>query len=104
YLPRLKSSNTSTKRSPSFRSAKQCLYQHAFDILTQPLLNYQHCGFDLQRDNISLWCFSFISILLGDLLENAALTLTYNTINCIFTLQLFQTGCTISIWAFSTTK
>ncbi len=82
YLPRLKSSNTSTKRSPSFRSAKQCLYQHAFDILTQPLLNYQHCGFDLQRDDISLWCFSFISILLGDLPENAALTLTYNSINC----------------------
>src|SRR5436305_349459 len=52
------------------------------DISTQPLLNYQHCGFDLQRDNISLWCFSFISILLGDLPENAALTLTYNSINC----------------------
>src|SRR5205085_11702865 len=53
YLPQLKSSNTSTKRSPSFRSAKQCLYQHAFDILTQPLINYQHCVFDLHINDIA---------------------------------------------------
>lgn len=82
YLPRLKSSNTSKKRSHDFQSAKQHLYQYAFDILTWPLLDYQHCGFDLQRDYVSLWCFSFISILLNDLPENAALTLTYNSTNC----------------------
>jgi len=91
YLPRLKSSNTSTKRSPSFRSAKQCLYQHAFDILTQPLLDYQHCGFDLQTDNVSLWCFPFISVLLGDLPENAVLTLTYNSINCKYPCHQYLT-------------
>ncbi len=82
YLPCLKSSNTSKKRSPSFQSAKQHLYQYALDILTRPLLDYQHRGFDLQTDNVSLWCFPFISVLLGDLPENAALTLTYNSINC----------------------
>ena len=46
------------------------------------MLDYQHHGFDLQTDNISLWCFPFISVLLSDLPENAALTLTYNSINC----------------------
>jgi hypothetical protein len=46
------------------------------------LLDYQRDGFDLERDDVSLWCFPFISILLGDLPENAALTLTYNSINC----------------------
>ena len=82
YLLRLNTKNISQKNSPSFKSAKQYLYQYSLDILTRPLLNYQYHGFDLQMDNNSLWCYPFISVLLGDLPENAALTLTYNSINC----------------------
>lgn len=82
YLPSLKAQTISQKRSSSFRAAKQHLYQYAFDILTRPLLNYQNNGFDLQTNNNVLWCYPFISIMLGDLPENAALTLTFNSVNC----------------------
>jgi hypothetical protein len=82
YLPILKAKDISQKRSKSFQLAKHALYQYALDILTRPLLDYQLSGFDLQSNNGELWCFPFISVMLGDLPENAALTLTYNSVNC----------------------
>ena len=82
YLPILKAKTISQKRSSSFRVAKHHLYQYAFDILTWPLLNYQNNGFDIKTNNNVLWCYPFISIMLGDLPENAALTSTFNAINC----------------------
>ncbi|RIA87364.1 hypothetical protein C1645_827894 [Glomus cerebriforme] len=38
-------------------------------------------GFDLQTNNEVLWYFSYISILLGDLPENATQTLIYSSVN-----------------------
>src|SRR6266487_131184 len=46
------------------------------------LLDYQKDGFDLQTDDGDLWCYPFLSALLGDLPEDAALTLTFNSANC----------------------
>ena len=46
------------------------------------MLDYNNNGFDLQTDNDELWCYPFISVMLGDLPENAALTLIYNSSNC----------------------
>ena len=46
------------------------------------MLDYTNDGFDLQTDNGELWCYPFISIMLGDFPENAALTLTFNSANC----------------------
>ena len=43
-----------------------------------PLLPYKDKSFDLQTNNGELWCFPFISTLLGDLPENATQTLTYS--------------------------
>src|SRR2546423_10495924 len=62
--------------------AKRALYQHSLNILTQPILDYNNNGFNLQTDNGELWCYPFISVMLGDLPENAALTLTFNSANC----------------------
>jgi len=82
YLPQLKAKTLSEKRTESFHSAKHALYQYSLDILTRPLLDYRNDGFDLKTNNGQLWCFPFISVMLGDLPENAAVTLTYNSVNC----------------------
>jgi hypothetical protein len=82
YLPILKAKTISQKKTKSFQLAKRTLYQYALDILTRPLLDYKNNGFDLKTDNGELWCYPFISVMLGDLPENAALTLTYNSVNC----------------------
>jgi hypothetical protein len=82
YLPQLKGETISQKRSKSFKLAKHALYQHALDILTRPLLDYKDNGFDVRTDNAVLWCYPFISVLLGDLPENAAMTLTFNSVKC----------------------
>ena len=82
YLPRLNATTISQKRSKSFQLAKRVLYQYALDILTRPLLDYKNDGFNLQTDRVELWCYPFISVMLGDLPENAAVTLTYNSVNC----------------------
>ena len=50
--------------------------------MIRPLLDYKENGFDLQTDNDVLWCYPFIFALLGDLPENAAMTLTFNSVNC----------------------
>ena len=82
YLPQLKAKNITQKRSKSFQFAKRSLYQHALDILIRPLLDYEDNGFDLQTDIGVLWCYPFISVMLGDFPENAATTLTFNSANC----------------------
>ena len=82
YLPQLKAKTISQKRSKSFRLIKRILYQHSLDVLVRPLLDYQNDGFDLTTDNDVLWCYPFISVMLGDLPENAAMTLTFNSANC----------------------
>jgi len=82
YLPILKAKTISQKRSKGYKLAKRALYQHALDMLIRPLLDYTNDGFDLKTDNGELWCYPFISVMLGDLPENAALTLTFNSANC----------------------
>src|SRR5204863_7014334 len=82
YLPQLKAKTISQKKTKSFQTAKRALYQHFLNILTQPILDYNNNGFNLQTDNNELWCYPFISVMLGDLPENAAVTLTFNSINC----------------------
>ena len=62
--------------------AKRALYQYALDILIRLLLDYQNDGFDLKTDDNELWCYPFISVMLGDLPENAAVTLMFNSVNC----------------------
>ena len=75
YLPQLKAKTLSEKRTESFHSAKHALYQYSLNILTRPLLDYRNDGFDLKTNNGQLWYFPYIS-------ENAAVTLTYNSVNC----------------------
>jgi hypothetical protein len=78
YLPILKAKTNSEKKSKNFLMAKKALFHYAFDIMMRPLLPYKDVGFDLQTNNGQLWCFPYISTLLGDLPENATQTLTYS--------------------------
>jgi len=78
YLPKLKLTNQSQKKSKSFQSAKLHLYQHHAHLL----LEYRESRFDLYIDNGLLWCFPFISEIFGDLPEHATLTLTFNFARC----------------------
>jgi hypothetical protein len=82
YLPQLRAKSISQKRSKSYKLAKSTLFQYALDILMRPLLDYKNNGFDLQTGDRELWCYPFISVMLGDLPENAAVTLTFNSVNC----------------------
>lgn len=82
YLPILKSKSISQKKSKGYRLAKRILFQYTLNILIRPLLDYKDDGFDLQTDDNELWCYPFISVMLGDLPENAAVTLTFNSTNC----------------------
>src|SRR5438045_1239785 len=82
YLPQLKAKTISQKKTKSFQMAKRALYQHSLNILIQPILDYNNNGFNLQTDNNELWCYPFISVMLRDLPENAAVTLTFNFVNC----------------------
>ena len=82
YLSQLKAKTISQKKSTNFKLAKHALYQHSLNILTRPILDYNANGFNLQTDNTELWCYPFISVMLGDLPENAAVTLTFNSVNC----------------------
>jgi len=84
YLPQLKA-KIIQRKSASFQLAKRALYQYALNMLTRSILDYNTDGIDLQTDTNSelvLWCYPFISVMLGDLPENAAVTLTYNSVNC----------------------
>lgn len=82
YLPIIKAETNSEKRSKGFLMAKKALFHHAFDIMMRPLLQYKDNGFDLQTNDGDLWCFPYMTVLLGDLPENATQTLIYSSVNC----------------------
>ena len=75
YLPKI----DNQKKQADFTQAKHHLFHRSMKILIDPI---RLGGFDLHTDNGILWCHPFLSILLGDLPEHHAITLTYNSANC----------------------
>ena len=67
------------KKQTDFSLAKHQLFHHSMKILIEPIMSGD---FDLHTDNGILWCYPFLSILLGDLPKHHAITLTYNSANC----------------------
>ena len=62
---------------------KKILYQHCFDIITQPIYKcLESNGLNIKTDTQIIWAFPFLSEFIGDLPEDAALTLTYNSSTC----------------------
>ncbi|PKY31875.1 hypothetical protein RhiirB3_449695 [Rhizophagus irregularis] len=82
FLPKLKQIHNRKDNKKSFASAKRMLYQHCFDIMTKPIYEKLESGLDIVTDNQIIWAFPFLSEFIGDLPEDAALTLTYNSSIC----------------------
>jgi hypothetical protein len=83
FLPKLKSLHNRKDNKTSFAAAKRILYQHCFDIMTQPIYeNLERNGLNIKTDTQVIWVFPFLSEFIGDLPEDAALTLTYNSARC----------------------
>jgi len=70
------------KKMPNFTLSKYQLFHHSMKILTEPIRSISIGGLELRTDNGLLWCYPFLSELLGDLPEHSAMTLTYNSANC----------------------
>lgn len=79
-LPKLKLHHNRKNNKANFIYAKRILYQHCFDIMTEPI--FKSNGLDIKMNNQIIWAFPFLSEFIGDLLEDAALTLTYNSSRC----------------------
>ncbi|CAB4437322.1 unnamed protein product [Rhizophagus irregularis] len=63
--------------------AKHQLFQRSMNILViEPIMSVMSDGLDLRTDDGILWCYPFLSVLLGDLPEHHAIMLTYNSFNC----------------------
>jgi hypothetical protein len=81
YLPRIKATNEH-KKQKDFSMAKHHLFQRSMEVLIEPIRSGSIGGIDLRTDNGILWCYPFLSELLGDIPEHHAMTLTFNSANC----------------------
>ena len=80
FLPKLKPLQNDKK---DCASVKRILYQHCFDIITKPIYEcLESNGLNIKTDTQVIWAFPFLSDFIGDLPEDAALTLTYNSSRC----------------------
>ena len=75
YLPKIDDKN----KQADFVLAKHHLFHRSMNILLKPIISG---GLDFHTDDGILWCYPFLSILLGDLPEHHTITLTYNSANC----------------------
>ncbi|PKY60677.1 hypothetical protein RhiirA4_431298 [Rhizophagus irregularis] len=78
YLPRIKETNKFKKRKDC-SMVKHYLFQCSLEVLIEPI---RSGSFDLRTDNGIIWCYPFLSELLGDMPEHHSLTLTYSSLNC----------------------
>ncbi|EXX55613.1 hypothetical protein RirG_223860 [Rhizophagus irregularis DAOM 197198w] len=78
YLPRIKETNE-FKKWKDCSMVKHYLFQRSLEVLIEPI---RSGSFDLRTDNGIIWCYPFLSELLGDMPEHHSLTLTYSSPNC----------------------
>jgi hypothetical protein len=78
YLPRIKETNE-YKNQKDYSITKHYLFQHLLEVLIEPI---RSGGFDLYTDDDIIWCYPFLSELLGDMPEHHSFTLTYSSPNC----------------------
>jgi len=79
YLPILKSSDITEKRSESFKNAVRKTFHKSLEILLDPLLRLNNKGIDLTLNNEKIWFYPRISIIIADWPEAATYCLTYKS-------------------------
>ena len=75
YLPK----TTNQIKQKDFTLMRHHIFHRSMKILIEPI---KTGSVDLRTDSGILWCYPFLSIMLGDLPEHHAITLTYNSVNC----------------------
>ncbi len=83
FLPKLKPLHNHKNNKKSYISIKNILYQHCFDIITQPIYEcLENNGLNIKTNTQVIWAFSFLSAFIGDLSEDVALISTYSSSQC----------------------
>ena len=89
YLPIIKSSNTTEKRSQAFKNIVCETFHKSLEIILEPIISLKN-GIDLSINNKTFWFFLKIFVIIADWPEAATFCLTYKSANssnpCYFCL------------------
>jgi Plavaka transposase len=80
YLPIIKSSNMTEKRSQNFKNIVREAFHKSLEIILNLLISLKN-GIDLSIDNKTYWFIPKISIIIADWPEASAFCLTYKSSN-----------------------
>jgi hypothetical protein len=80
YLPIIKSSDTTEKRSQAFKNIVRETFHRSLEILLEPLISLEN-GIDLSLNDKSFWFFPKIFVVIADWPEAATFCLTYKSPN-----------------------
>ena len=78
YLPILKASDNTEKKSENFKIAVRKAFHKSLEVLLDPFLSLSN-GIDLDLNNESIWFFSQILVVITDLPEVAIYCLIYKS-------------------------
>ena len=79
YLPILKSSDVTEKKSETFKNAVRKAFHKSLEVLLDPLLKWQNKGIDLTLNNEIIWFYPRASVIIADWPEAATYCLTYKS-------------------------
>jgi hypothetical protein len=88
YLPKIDSKG----KYKDFSLIRHHLFHRSMKVFIEQINKECIKGFDLHTDDGIIWCYPFLSILLGDLPEHHAITLTYNSANCKMPCHMYMTS------------
>jgi hypothetical protein len=80
YLPIIKSSNTTEKRSQAFKNIVRETFHKSLEIILEPIISLKN-GIDLSINNKTFWFFLKISVIIADWPEATTFCLTYKSSN-----------------------
>ena len=80
YLPIIKSSDTTEKRSQAFKNIIREAFHKSLEIILNPLISLKN-GIDLSIDNKTFWFFLKVSVIIADWPEASTFCLTYKSTN-----------------------
>jgi hypothetical protein len=80
YLPIIKSSNISEKRSQNFKNIVREAFHKSMEIILEPLISLKN-GIDLSLGDKTYWFFPKVSVIIADWPEAATFCLTFKSPN-----------------------
>ena len=83
YLPTIKSSNTTEKRSQAFKNIVREVFHKSLEIILEALTSLKN-GIDLSINGKTFWFFPKISVIIADWPEASTFCLTYKSTNSNF--------------------